>query len=101
MKLERQKLIYREDQALLPSPALSAALLLGKTRVEARYLEGTAPRLSPPGPQHAELTLAGTLLVTVAKGKKGEESLLLRGSTWKTRSHFVSVRWSVQVSWAA
>lgn len=64
-------------------PSTSAALLLGKTRVEARYPEGTAPQMSPPRPQHAELTLAGTLLVTAAKRSKWSESLLLIGSTWK------------------
>lgn len=90
MKLCSQLSEAREAKAQLQRgpgaaafPSTSAALLLGKTRVEARYPEGTAPQMSPPRPQHAELTLAGTLLVTVAKRSKWSESLLLRGSTWK------------------
>lgn len=90
MKLERQKLIYRENQALLSSPALPAALLLGKTRVEARYPEGTAPQMSPPGPPHAELTLAVTTAGHCGKGEERGRVPAAYRFHLGTRSHFAS-----------
>ena len=83
MKLERQKLTYRENQALISSPALSAALLLGKTRVEARYPEETAPQMSPPRPPHVELTLAVTTAGHCGKGEERGRVPAAIGSTWE------------------
>lgn len=84
------KLVYRANQALLSSPALSAALLLGKIRAEARYPEGTAPHMSPPGPPACGADPSSDHCWSPwQRGRKGQSPCCYRFHLG-TRSHFAS-----------